>query len=212
MRNDSLEIEVKFYLSDPDATQAAMVSLGALSQGRVFERNLCFENPERTFKARDILLRLRSDDKARLTFKSPPADRDADFKIYEELEIEVNDFETCLAILRHLGFHPEKVYEKWRETFLLNDTKLLIDTTPFGTFLEIEGSKENIQIIAKQLGFDWQERILLNYLEIFDTINRGDGLGLSDMTFEGFRSVHADLSRHLPKLYAVSPGLNGKPQ
>jgi adenylate cyclase class 2 len=197
MTKDALEIEIKFYIADPEATRMELISLGATSHGRVFERNICFEDTENTFKARDILLRLRQDDGTRLTFKSPPPDRDPDFKVYEELEISVDDFDTCLAILKHLGFRPERRYEKWRETFLIDRTQLLRDTTPCGTFLEIEGDKTAIATIAAKMGFDWSHRILLNYLEIFDIINTKDNLGLYDMTFESFESLQIDVSRHL---------------
>jgi len=199
---DTVETEVKFHLEDPEAAKEKILALGARSRGRFFERNICFENREKTFKSQDILLRLRKDDKSRLTFKSPPPKRDHDFKVYEELEVEVNDFETCLAILQNLGFDPEKTYEKWRETFLLGQTKLLIDTTPCGTFLEIEGDKEEIRDLAERLGRDWRHRILLNYLEIFEIINKKEGLGLTDMTFEGVRAVQFDTTRHLSDLYA----------
>ena len=200
---DLVETEVKFYLPDPDASRAKILSMGARSQGGVFERNICFENREKSFKSRDMLLRLRRDDKVRLTFKSPPPKQDDDFKIYNELEVEVNDFDTCLAILKNLEFFPEKTYEKWRETFLMGLTKLLIDTTPFGTFLEIEGDKGEIRDLAEKLGHDWGHRILLNYLEIFEIINTKEALGLTDMTFESFRSTRLDVSRYLPDLYTT---------
>jgi adenylate cyclase class 2 len=201
LETQAVEIEIKFHLPNPETTRADILSLGATSMGRLFERNVCFENTEKTFKVRDILLRLRQDDKSRLTFKSPPDNRDDQFKVYNELEVEVSDFDTCFAILKRLGFLPEKTYEKWRETFVLDQTKLLIDTTPLGTFLEIEGDKSKILTLARRLGFDWRHRILLNYLEIFDIINKQEDLGLSDMTFDSFRSVGVDLSNHLPDLF-----------
>lgn len=201
METQAVEIEIKFHLPNPETTRADILSLGATSMGRLFERNVCFENKEKTFKIRDILLRLRQDDKSRLTFKSPPDNRDDQFKVYNELEVEVSDFDTCFAILKRLGFVPEKTYEKWRETFALDQTKLLIDTTPVGTFLEIEGDKSKILTLARRLGFDWRNRILLNYLEIFDIINKQEHLGLTDMTFDSFHSVDVDLSNHLPDLF-----------
>jgi len=201
VKTHAVEIEIKFHLPTPETTRLDILSLGATSMGRLFERNVCFENKERTFKVRDILLRLRRDDKSRLTFKSPPDSRDDQFKVYNELEVEVSDFDTCFAILKRLGFLPERTYEKWRETFVLDQTKLLIDTTPLGTFLEIEGDRSKISALATQLGFDWRHRILLNYLEIFDIINRQGHLGLTDMTFDSFRSVGVELSNHLPDLF-----------
>ncbi len=200
--HDPVEIEVKFYLSRPDSIRDHLLSLGAICLGKFFETNICFENMEKTFKRQDILLRLRKDNKARLTFKSPPDDLDKDFKIYRELEVEVDDFETCQSILKNLGFHPEQTYEKWRETFTLDNTKLLIDTTPCGVFLEIEGQKPIIPAMANRLKLRWAERILLNYLEIFELIRCEENLNFGDMTFANFESVAIDITKYLPRLYA----------
>ena len=114
----------------------------------------------------------------------------------------MGDFDACRSILEGLGFHPEQAYEKWRETFVLNNTNLLIDTMPYGLFLEIEGQKSDIRNLADRLGLKWEERILLNYLEIFEIIQRKEGLHFRDITFENFRATHFDIGKHLPLLYA----------
>jgi adenylate cyclase class 2 len=61
-------------------------------------------------------------------------------------EVEVNDFGTMGLIRESLGFHKEQIYEKWRETFALNDTLLCLDTQPFGDFLKIEGDQKGKKI------------------------------------------------------------------
>jgi adenylate cyclase class 2 len=198
--DDPLEIEVKFYLFDADRTREDILALGAAPMGRTFETNTCFEDKEKTFKARDILLRLRKDDKARLTFKSPPRTGDSEFKVYRELEVIVDDFENCHALLEALGFSPARRYEKWRETFLYGDTKLLVDTTPVGVFLEIEGDKANIRALAGRLNLKWNHRILLNYLAIFEIVCKGAGLPFGDMTFENVRFPGLDMEACLPLL------------
>ena len=200
---EPLEIEVKFYLADVAGVRERILALGATSCGRVFEANVRFEDEARGLKARGLLLRLRKDDKARLTFKSPPSNPDEDFKIHRELEIEVDDFETCQAILEHLGFHEAQAYEKWRETFTLAETKLLVDTMPYGTFLEIEGEKTDIRHISNLLNLKWEHRILLNYLEIFDIVRQGENLAFDDITFENFRASPVKIERYVPMLYAT---------
>ncbi|MDY6988660.1 MAG: class IV adenylate cyclase [Thermodesulfobacteriota bacterium] len=200
---EPLEIEVKFYLSDVAAMRERILALGATARGRVFEANIRFEDEARGLKDRGVLLRLRKDDKARLTFKSPPADPDEDFKIHRELEIQVDDFETCQAILEDLGFHGEQAYEKWRETFILAETKLLVDTMPYGTFLEIEGEKRAIRHLSNLLALKWEQRILLNYLEIFDLVRQGENLAFNDITFDNFRMSPVEIGRYVPMLYAT---------
>jgi adenylate cyclase class 2 len=202
MRHAPLEIEVKFHLSDIDPMRDRLIAVNAIPSGRVFETNIRFENGLKSLKREGILLRLRHDNRSRLTFKSTPSTPDTQFKVHKELEMEVSDFQACQDILKALGYLPEQIYEKWRETFVLDDTSLLIDTMPFGTFLEIEGEKSKIREVANRLSLNWKERILLNYLEIFEVVQREEGLGFADITFDNFKGVRLDINKYLPSLYA----------
>jgi adenylate cyclase class 2 len=125
-----------------------------------------------------------------------------EFKIHEELETEVGDFQACKDILKALGYLPEQVYEKWRETFVVDDTCLVIDRMPYGVFLEIEGKKSKIREMADRLDLDWKERIILNYLEIFEVIKGEEGLAFADITFDNFKGIRLDMNKYLPLLYA----------
>ena len=197
-----LEIEVKFHLPEIKPVRDRTLAMGATHCGRVFETNVRFEDASESLKKQGILLRLRKDDRIRLTFKSNLSRPDTQFKVHRELEVEVGDFDACHSILEGLGFHPEQAYEKWRETFVLNNTNLLIDTMPYGLFLEIEGQKTHIRNLADRLGLKWEERILLNYLEIFEIVQREEGLHFGDITFENFKATHLDIRKYLPLLYA----------
>lgn len=197
-----LEIEVKFHLPEIKPVRDGLLAIGAIQNGRVFETNIRFEDVSKSLRKQGILLRLRKDDRIRLTFKSSLSRPDTQFKVHRELEVEVGDFDTCHSILKGLGFHQEQTYEKWRETFVLNNTKFLIDTMPYGVFLEIEGQKSSIRNNADRLGLNWKKRILLNYLEIFEVVKREEGLNFSDITFENFRAKNLDIRKLLPLLYA----------
>lgn len=202
MMQTPLEIEVKFHLPEIKPIRERLLALGAAHSGPVFETNIRFEDASKSLRKQGVLLRLRHDDQSRLTFKSSPSRPDTEFKVHRELEVEVGDFHACHSILEALAFHPEQTYEKWRETFVLNNTKLLIDTMPFGVFLEIEGEKSHIRGMADRLGLNWKKRILLNYLEIFEIVQREEALPFTDITFENFKSIHFDIRKHLPLLYA----------
>jgi adenylate cyclase class 2 len=197
---ENLEIEVKFYLSDMDFIRDRILEIGAVSRGRVFETNLRFDDADNHLIQKKSLLRLRQDTKTTLTFKSEPAFKDDQFKILKELEVEVSDFPTMKHILESLGFREEQVYEKWRETFLLNHTNLCLDTMPYGDFLEIEGQKEDIKKLASQIGLKWKKRILLNYLAIFDIIRQKTNLPFYDVTFSNFINIRFDIAKYLDLL------------
>jgi adenylate cyclase class 2 len=197
-----LEIEVKFYLGDIESIQRRILALGAESKGRVFESNVRYEDENNTLIRKKSLLRLRRDAKTTLTFKSSPPVASTQFKVFNELEVVVSDFETMNQILQKLGFHPEQIYEKWRETLILDQTWFYLDTMPYGTFLEIEGSEKDIRAYAASLGLNWHKRILLNYLEIFEIMRKKQNLKFKDLTFKNFENVRVDAATFLDQLQA----------
>jgi len=197
-----LETEVKFYLPSIDSIRTRMIDLGAVFKHRTFETNIRFEDAEKSLIQKKSLLRLRKDNKITLTFKSEPPFKDRQFKILKEFEVEVSDFDTMEHILKSLGFKEEQVYEKWREIYVLGDTHLCLDTMPYGDFLEIEGKKESIQLLASQIGLLWEKRILLNYLAIFDIIKRQLNLSFYDVTFGNFNNIRVDMAPYLKLIEA----------
>jgi adenylate cyclase class 2 len=197
-----LEIEVKFYVADTEGMQRRIVALGAESKGRVFEHNVRYEDEDNTLISKKSLLRLRRDAKTILTFKSRPPAASTEFKVFNELEVEVSNFKTMNRILENLGFHPEQIYEKWRETLILDQTGFYLDSMPYGTFLEIEGAEKDIRTHAAGLGLNWQKRILLNYLEIFEIIRQTLSLNFNDLTFKNFEHIRVDMASLLAKLEA----------
>ena len=193
---NNIEIEVKFYLDDIKPIQNYLVDLGAVHKGRFFESNIRFEDENNTLLKSRSLLRLRKDAKTTLTYKSKPPFKNNQFKIQQELEVEVNDFEKMKFILESLGFHQEQIYEKWRETFIIHKTIVCIDQMPFGDFLEIEGEMKDITDLADAMALDWEKRILLNYLELFDIIKQNLNLSFNDITFNNFKDISVDVSKY----------------
>lgn len=192
-----LEIEVKFYLSDISAIRDCIIELGAENKGQVFETNIRFEDDGKNLIRNKSLLRLRKDTKTTLTYKSEPRSKDNQYKIFRELEVEVSHFSTMKRILESLGFREEQRYEKRRETFILKDTLLCLDSMPYGDFLEIEGSKEQIKKLALQIGMRWEKRIVLNYLAIFDIIRKKTNVPYSKITFDNFKNINVNMNQYL---------------
>ena len=197
------EIEVKYFLEDPDSVRDRILELGAVSCGRVFETNVRYEDKNKNLIRKQQLLRLRYDGKTTLTFKTkPPQDglkddrskENHEFKVQRELEVEVDDFDTMNAILGLLGFKKEQIYEKWREMLIIDDTCFCLDNMPYGDFLEIEGGKDAIVHYSNKLGFLEGDRILDNYLALFERVKRKFGLSFSDVTFENFKGLDIDPS------------------
>jgi adenylate cyclase class 2 len=199
---ENLEIEAKFYLKDIESMRRRIFDLGGESKGRVFETNICYEDANNTLIQKKMLLRLRQDEKAKLTFKSSPTVNSRDFKVFSELEVEVDDLAAMGQILEGLGFHPEQKYEKWRETLILGQTGLFLDRMPYGDFLEIEGQPQDIKCCAWRLALDWNRRILMNYLEIFEIIRKKLNLQIKDLIFKDFENVKVEMTAFLDRLEA----------
>lgn len=197
---EHFETEVKFYTPDPDDLRKKVISIGAVSGGNFFETNIRFDDGNKSLFKNKSLLRLRKDKKTTLTFKSLPPEKDVRFKIMKELEVEVGDFRIAGEILESLGFIKEQVYEKQRETFTIGSTSFCMDKMPYGDFLEIEGLKEDIIKYSSLLGLDWEKRILLNYLELFDILKKSLDLPFSDITFENFKNIRSDFSAYLENI------------
>jgi len=197
---EHLEIELKFFVSDFGPLRERLRQLGAVRTGeRSFEHNVRYETEDERLLKNRCLLRLRKDRRTTLTFKSPPPEADHRFKVYRELEVSLSDFDTMNKILDALGFHRRQVYEKWRETWQLDEAVLCLDTMPYGSFLEIEALPDDILQMVRDLGLVWEQRIRTNYLGMFATLQEKEGWAFTDITFDNFADVGVSFEgyRHL---------------
>ncbi len=185
------ETEIKLYVPDLGSVAARLSALGGkLAAPRVFEHNERYEDAEETLAAQGIVLRLRQDTRARLTYKEPHGDPgDDDIPSRYEAEVEVSDFGTMSAILGKLGYHPLMIYEKYRTTFHFEDTEVVLDELPYGNFVEIEGTAEAIRRVVDRLELQSAPRFRSNYVRLMDNVKRYLSLGFSDLTFKNFEGI-----------------------
>ena len=183
-----LEVEVKFLVADLAAVRERLLADGAvLKKERVFERNIRFDTPDNALLKKGELLRLRQDAAVRVTFKGEVAeDLVSEAKVREELEVSVSDFDTTTQIFGRLGFAPVQVYEKYRETFMLDNIEVVLDEMPFGDFVELEGEEVAIKTAATDLGLAWSKRINNNYLGLMADLKQFHQLDFDDLTFANF--------------------------
>ena len=177
----SLEIEAKFWIPDHEAFRTRLVSAGGqVVVQRLLEHNERFDTPDGRLRRSGEVLRLRRDRRLTLAYKRALASPE----IRSENEIEVDDLEAARNLLLGLGYVPIFIYEKYREVLALDDTKVMLDELPFGTFVEIEGpSLESIGRVAARLGLDWTQRIARSYLSIYEALRQRLGLAASNATF-----------------------------
>jgi len=196
MGTNKLEQEAKFWLSDPAKLEQNLKSLGArLVQPRTHELNLRFDTPDGRLSSAFQALRLRQDQKARLTYKDA-ADPASAVSSRTEIEVEVGDLQTAREILEALGYRVVVSYEKYRAAYQLGDVEVSLDEMPFGNFSEIEGPDEaGIHSAAEKLGLNWEARSKLSYLAIFSTLNEAFSLDANDLTFKSFERINISLEK-----------------
>ena len=150
----TLECELKFLEADLDALGRTLADAGSVCEGRYLESNLVFDYPDRSLRAAGILLRLRDKQgRAVLTVKRPPEqDTPSALKVFEEIESEVEEFDTVRKALEIVGFRVAFRYEKVREKWALHGCAICLDRLPFGDFVEIEGDEPSVIRCAEELG------------------------------------------------------------
>ncbi len=195
-----LEVEVKFLVGDLAGFRGRLLLAGGTQKKeRVFERNIRFDTPENSLLKKGELLRLRQDAAVRITFKGEVAeDLVSEAKVREELEVRVNDFDTTAKIFERLGFAPVQVYEKYRETFMLDAIEIVLDEMPFGDFVELEGEESAIKAMSATLGLDWRKRINNNYLGLMADLKRFHQLDFDDLTFANFENREISIADIAP--------------
>ncbi len=199
--NTDQEIEAKFYVIDLTVLEQRLISLGAeLVQERVFERNLRFDEADGKLRQLRHVLRLRKDTQNILTFKGA-AEVGKDVSIRQEIEVVVDDFETTRRLLEALGFEVVMQYEKYRTTYRLMKTLVVLDELPYGQFIEIEGPNSSaIKKAASMLGLKWSARAATSYVYLFETLKNhhpeltGQNLTFSDL--KGLRCTADELGLH----------------
>ncbi|NMD27266.1 MAG: class IV adenylate cyclase [Chloroflexi bacterium] len=184
------EIEVKFYLAEPEQFRQRVIDSGAeLVQPRVLEQNLRFDTPEMSLRAKAQVLRLRADQAAHLTFKGPGLVREGVLE-RQGIEFEVSDFGAAQRLLEALGYRVYTSYEKLRETYNLGGVLVALDAMPFGFFTELEGpSAEAICAVAAALGLDWSRRVPTSYLELFFALKQRRNLLMDALSFEALSGL-----------------------
>jgi adenylate cyclase class 2 len=186
---NNTETEVKLYVPHLEWVQVQLERSGAkLTAPRVYERNVRYENAAKSLTANGIVVRLRQDTRARLTYKEGGSAQDG-IVSRTELEVEVSDFDTMQTILDKLGYHPHLVYEKYRTTYELDGAEIVLDEMPYGNFVEIEGESAQIEKVVQRLGLGNTPRMAGSYTALFERVKSRLGLTFDHLTFKNFKGI-----------------------
>jgi adenylate cyclase class 2 len=183
------ETEVKLPVSTAAAARKRLRVAGfAVARKRHFERNLVFDTPEELLRSRGQLLRLReAAGKSILTYKGPSLP--GKHKVREEVETRVSDAASMIVLFERLGYQPRFVYEKYRTEFRREGEPgvAVLDETPIGIYLELEGTPRWIDRTALVLGFTAKDYVLASYGALYFALCAENQLAPTHMVFERSR-------------------------
>ena len=180
------EIEIKLALRDARSGRKMLRDAGfEVTHKRVFEANTILDTEERGLRAASCLLRVREAGAvATLTYKGvPQAGR---HKSREELEVTVSNAAAMQAIAERLGYRRVFRYEKYRTEYEQPGRAgvAMLDETPVGVFLELEGTPAWIDRTARRLGFHESDYLTSSYGRLYLEWCAAHGRIPGDMTFD----------------------------
>ena len=182
------ETEIKLASGDLERIRAAGFEL-ILVEPRHFEDNRLFDTEDKILFHRGAALRIRSaGGKGLITYKGLIREDNGPLvKAREEIEAEISDPESVVEILTHLGLLPSFRYQKYRTVYTLkvneHEVEVMLDETPMGNFIEIEGDTRDVTRIIEAAGFTKDEVVHESYPEIQAARCAARGVPLEDLIF-----------------------------
>ncbi|MFC2144296.1 class IV adenylate cyclase [Acidobacteriota bacterium] len=168
MAEEPLESELKIPVADFEAVRASLRRERAVMvQTMAREINLLLDQHDARLRTAGSLLRLRQHgDRNILTLKGPASYRGA-IKVRPERETAFSDLPRMLEIFEQLGFSVFMRYEKDREEWCLEEFSVVLDHTPMGDFVEVEGPSDGLERAAHLLGLDAAAAVRGSYVSLW---------------------------------------------
>ena len=185
----SLEIEVKLASGDLDRLRNKGLRL-TMETARHFEDNWLLDRPDRTLLTQGAALRVRSvNGNGTVTYKGIVKEtHESRLKVREEIESAVDKPERLIELFERLGYRRAFRYQKYRTGYCLTfegrKLKVLLDETPMGNFIEIEGDEASVLNVLDAAGFTAGDIIRESYPELQASRCRERGIPLEDLIFE----------------------------
>ncbi len=158
-------------------------------KSRLHEYNVLLDTSARVLRSHGKLIRLRRvGTHTVLTYKGPS--ETGRYKKRHEIEVLLPEAYGIEQIFNEIGYHPIFRYEKFRTEYVKEPAngraaagKVLVDETPIGNYLEIEGNPSWIDRTARQLGFSTSDYITRSYGYLYLAYCRERRMPPTDMLF-----------------------------
>lgn len=184
----AIETEIKFGVADLAGFARRLEAAGFHVQTpRSFESNILYDTPDRQMRARTEIIRIRCyAGRWTLTHKrlpTPAVSAEGRHKHRIETETEVEHGDALAEVFLWLGLAAAFRYEKWRAEWSDGEGHCVIDETPIGNYVELEGSSGWIDRSAARLGIDHSEYITLSYGRLFEIWRERNRSNAENLTF-----------------------------
>ena len=182
----TFEIEIKLRLNGNLNEIRQVLRSGGfrVSKSRRHEYNVLLDTAQRALRSHGKLIRVRqAGTHTLLTYKGPS--EQGRYKKRREIEVLLPEAYKVEAIFNEIGYHPIFRYEKFRTEYAKarSEGKVLLDETPIGNYLEIEGSPRWIDSTARLLGFTTEDYITRSYGYLYLAYCRERRMSPGDMLF-----------------------------
>ena len=163
-----LEKELKIPVENLQLVQKALSARGAiLLTPMAREENFLLDSEDGRLGAKGCVLRLRRYGERRvLTFKGP-ARYEGPIKIRTEQELGIDRLSPMREVFELLGFSVVARYQKDREAWRLDDAEVVLDHTPMGDFVEVEGPIHTLEGVARSIGLDPTTAVRGSYMGLW---------------------------------------------
>jgi predicted adenylyl cyclase CyaB len=166
-----VEMEAKYRVSDVVSLDALLAMHAKQTTSAIFQRDEYYDTPNKALDGQDFVVRLRSDgtDAVDVAIKGPRFRTPSQEYSRIEIELEGKSLEGARASLTTRGLQRTWVFEKRRARFQWNSNSaaVYVDEIPeLGFFVEVEGSRLEIQQIEKSLKRALGGKESRNYKEI----------------------------------------------
>jgi len=195
------EVELKFEIKNYAKLAPKLLKLST-SFNSAYEITVMYDENKKLFD-KDARLRLRkkvdvktNKEETEISYKKPLT-REG-IKIEEEYETSVGSFAEMENIFVNIGFTKVSSYDRIRDTFRIGNMKVTIDSFLFGDYLEVEGDINEIQKLAKELGFEMKDNITKSCDDIYAEMCIAQGKPVPDhILFDSKEALEKEKQKRL---------------
>ncbi|MEA2097591.1 MAG: class IV adenylate cyclase [Patescibacteria group bacterium] len=177
-----IEKEIKIKINDIDGLIGQLLQDGATIKNKAMQKTVRFDTINENLEKKGVFLRVRSGNKNTITMKEKIGN-DKNIRARKETEFEIEDIDKMIYIFKKIGFDYIKIMEKFRINLNYKNAILSIDELPFGFFLEIEGTENQINTISDKLNYSTKDKIIETYWDLFENYKKKKNIKSKNIIF-----------------------------